>query len=212
MRIQRLGLTIQVIFLSVILFAGTSLASGSEITDSLKATIDQVIDIVKDESLKNDHLTRRQKIRQTIAKRFNYRQMVMRSLAKNWNDRTAQERAEFINLFRKLLENSYASKIESYSEEKIKYIDEKIKGNYALVKTEIIRNDGVINVDYKLIKENGEWQVYDFVIEGVSMIRNYRSQFSRIINKDSYQELVRKLSNKIDELELNNGKEAREQL
>ena len=186
--------------------------SASQITDSLKNTIDEIIKIVTDESLKNDQQARRGKIRRTIAKRFNYRQMVIRSLAKSWNDRTPQEREEFIQLFKKLLENSYARKIESYRDEKINYLNEITKGNYALVKTEIVRKDGNISVDYKLIKDNGDWKVYDFVIEGVSMIRNYRSQFSRIIQKDSYKELVKKLSAKIDELELNNGNGASENL
>ena len=67
-------------------------------------------------------------------------------------------------------------------------------------------------MDYKLIKENGEWMVYDFVIEGVSMVRNYRSQFTQIIRKDSYQVLVQKLSKKISELELNNGQSTSENL
>ena len=76
-----------------------------------------------------------------------------------------------------------------------------IKGKYALVKTEVVRKSSTIGVDYKLIQENGNWQVYDFVIEGVSMIRNYRSQFTKIIRRDSYEVLVQKLTEKINELE-----------
>ena len=131
--------------------------------------------------------------------------MVMRSLAKAWNDRTPKEREEFIGLFKKLLENSYASKIESYSDEKINYIDEVVKGKYALVKTEIVRKDSTIAVDYKLIRDNGKWLVYDFIVEGVSMIRNYRSQFSKIIRKESYKALVERLTAKISEIESDNN-------
>ena len=76
-----------------------------------------------------------------------------------------------------------------------------IKGKYALVKTEVVRKSSTIGVDYKLIQEKGSWQVYDFVIEGVSMIRNYRSQFTKIIRRDSYEVLVQKLTDKINELE-----------
>jgi len=78
---------------------------------------------------------------------------------------------------------------------------EQIKGKYALVKTQIVRKDGVIDVDYKMLKENGQWLVYDFVIEGVSLIRNYRSQFSKIISTESYATLVSKLSKKVKDLE-----------
>jgi phospholipid transport system substrate-binding protein len=100
-----------------------------------------------------------------------------------------------------LLENSYASKLEAYRDEKINYLDELIKGKYALVRTEVVRRSSTIEVDYKLIQENGDWKVYDFVIEGVSMVRNYRSQFTKIIRRDSYEVLVQKLTDKINEIE-----------
>ncbi len=180
---------------------GSVCFAGSEITAKLKSTIDKVIAIVKDEKLQRDKERRREALRNTIDERFNYRQMVMRSLAKNWDSRSDQERTKFILLFKSLLENSYASKLEAYRDEKIKYTGEVIKGKYALVKTEVVRPSSTIGVDYKLIQENGDWRVYDFVIEGVSMIRNYRSQFTKIIRKDSYEILVQKLTDKINKLE-----------
>ncbi len=173
----------------------------SQITADVKGTIDQVLAIVSDQNLKKDPALRREKLRQAIGLRFNYKQMVMRSLAKNYNDRSGKEREEFIELFKKLLENSYASKIENYQGKTINYVGEQVKGKYALVKTQIVRKDGVINVDYKLLNDNGEWLVYDFVIEGVSLIRNYKSQFSKIISTESYAALVSKLSKKVNDLE-----------
>ena len=187
--------------LVVNLAVGSVCFADSEITVKLKSTIDKVIAIVKDENLRNDKQGRRAALRKAIDERFDYRQMVMRSLAKNWDLRSDQERQQFISLFKSLLENSYASKLEAYSDEKINYIGEVIKGKYALVKTEVVRPNSTIAVDYKLTQENGDWQVYDFVIEGVSMIRNYRSQFTKIIRKDSYEVLVQKLTDKINELE-----------
>ena len=190
------------VFIAIYLFLGTGqLSAESQITADLRGTIDQVLKIVSDKNLQKDPTLRREKLRQAIALRFNYKQMVMRSLAKNYNERSDEEREEFTGLFKKLLENSYASKIENYQDETINYVDEKIKGNYAMVRTQIVRKDGVIDVDYKMIKDNGQWLVYDFVIEGVSLIRNYRSQFSKIISTESYGALVSKLSKKINELE-----------
>ena len=190
------------VFIAIYLFLGTGqLSAESQITADLRGTIDQVLKIVSDKNLQKDPTLRREKLRQAIALRFNYKQMVMRSLAKNYNERSDEEREEFTGLFKKLLENSYASKIENYQDETINYVDEKIKGNYAMVRTQIVRKDGVIDVDYKMLKNNGQWLVYDFVIEGVSLIRNYRSQFSKIISTESYGALVSKLSKKIDELE-----------
>jgi len=201
MKRQRFFIHLVVVGLMIHLSMVSECFAGSEVTSQLKGTIEKVIKIVQDEALTNDKQARRVALRKIIAERFNYRQMVMRSLAKNWDVRSDQERQEFIALFKSLLENSYANKLEAYKDEEINYLDEMIKGKYALVKTEVVRKSSTIGVDYKLIQENGNWQVYDFVIEGVSMIRNYRSQFTKIIRRDSYEVLVQKLTDKINELE-----------
>ncbi len=199
-------LQVGTVLLFFILSLTGEIFAESAITSDLKQTIDKVIQIVSDPSLKKNPKLRREKLRETIGVRFNYSQMVQRSLAKNNKGRTDKEREEFTRLFKKLLENSYASKIENYQDETINYVDEKVKGNYALVKTQIVRKDGTIDVDYKLINEDGKWTVYDFVIEEVSLIRNYRSQFSKIIKTESYSALVSKLSKKIKDLEANQNK------
>ncbi len=206
----KVGFTV-ISFVMMCLFCSPSVFA-SEITSGLKATIDEVIEIVTDEKLKSQEKMRREKLREAIGKRFNYHQMVMRSLARDWNNRTPKERKDFEALFKKLLENSYASKIESYSDEKINYVGEIVKGKYALVKTEIVRRDGTIEVDYKMILDEGEWKVYDFLIAGVSMIRNYNSQFAKIIRKESFDALVQKLSAKIEEIEASNGNAKSENL
>jgi phospholipid transport system substrate-binding protein len=203
MKRQRFFIHLVVVGLVIHLSMVSECFAGSEVTSQLKGTIEKVIKIIKNEALKNDKQARRVALRKIIAERFNYRQMVRRSLAKNWDARSDQERQEFIGLFKSLLENSYANKLEAYRDEEINYLDEMIKGEYALVKTEVVRKSSTIGVDYKLIQENGNWQVYDFVIEGVSMIRNYRSQFTKIIRRDSYEVLVQKLTDKINEIEQN---------
>ena len=180
----------------------------SKITADIRGTIDQVMEIITDPNLKSNPVLKREKLRQVIALRFNFKQMVMRSLAKNYKDLSDAERKEFTSLFKKLLENSYASKIENYKDEKINYVDEKVKGKYAMVRTQIVRKDGVVDVDYKMLNDGGQWLVYDFVIEGVSLIRNYKSQFSKIISTESYEALVSKLRKKIDELEAKSNADA----
>ena len=202
--LQKIGI---VLFSFLFILAGEAFAE-SAITKDLKQTIEKVIEIVSDPELKKNPKLKRERLRQTIGVRFNYAQMVMRSLAKNYKDRTDKEREEFTVLFKKLLENSYASKIENYQNEIINYVDEKVKGKYALVKTQIVRKDATIDVDYKLINDGGEWTVYDFVIEEVSLIRNYRSQFSKIIKTESYGALVDKLAKKIKALETNQDKDS----
>ena len=190
-----------ILFVVSLFWVSGQVFAQSQITADLKGTIDQVLEIVSDKDLKKNPTLRREKLRNVIGLRFNYKQMVMRSLAKNYKNRSENERKEFTMLFKKLLENSYASKIETYRNETIDYLGEQIKGKYAMVKTQVVRKDGVIDVDYKMLKENGQWLVYDFVIEGVSLIRNFRSQFSKIINTESYATLVSKLRKKVKDLE-----------
>ena len=209
---ERLWLSFPVVVFTAILAWDPGFAVASQVTEDVKDTIDKVIEIVGREDLKDNKEARREALREVIDQRFNYHQMVRRALAKNWKSRSDQERREFTDLFKKLLENSYASKLESYSDETINFTDEVIKGKYALVKTEVVRKASIIAVDYKLINGAGVWKIYDFVIEGVSMVRNYRSQFSKIIRKDSYEGLVRKLTDKVNDLENDTQKTASEKM
>ena len=195
----------RIIVLAVLLLFITTPVIASEIIDNLKATIEKVINIVTDESA-TDKEVRRKKLRGIIEKQFHYPIMVRNSLGKkNWNIRTPAEKEQFIELFKKLLESSYASKLESYSDEKINYLGEEIRGKFAKVKTEIVRKDATIPVDYKFYNENGKWLVIDFSIAEVSMVGNYNAQFKKIIYKESYDALVQKLSKKVKELENKNG-------
>ena len=190
-----------VIGLSINLMTASVCLAGSDATSQLKNTIDEVIKIAKKDSMESSKGDRRIAMQKAIDGRFNYSQMVRRSLGKTYDSLSDQKKQNFIRLFKGLLENSYASKLESYRDEKINFLDEVVKGKYALVKTNIVRSNNTIRVDYKLILGNGQWKVYDFVIEGVSMIRNYKAQFTKIIRRDSYEVLVEKLTKKINELE-----------
>jgi phospholipid transport system substrate-binding protein len=171
-------------------------------TNLMKQTIDKVIDILKNKELKKPGKAqeRRAEIRKVVGERFDFEEMAKRSLALHWRKRIPEERKEFVSLFSDLLERTYIKKIETYTDEKILYTDEKIEGNYAVVKTKIITKSNVeVPIDYRLLNENGDWKVYDVVVEGVSLINNYRSQFNDIIRRDSYEELVKRMKNKEQE-------------
>lgn len=192
-----------VIAFSLVLILGAGkTVQASGITEGLKATIDQVIGVVTNPQYKDDRTTRRAKMKDIIFPKFNFLEMGKRSLGnKHWKEISPEERKAFVDLFGKLLENSYANKLESYSDEKINYIDEIIKGRYAMVKTEVVRKNDTVNVDYKLIESPNQWRVYDIVVEGVSLIKNYRSQFGKIIHNDSFKTLMDKLDAKVKKLE-----------
>jgi len=171
-------------------------------TNLMKQTIDKVIDILKNKELKKTEKTneRRVAIRKVVGERFDFEEMAKRSLALHWKKRTPEERKEFVPLFSDLLERSYIKKIEGYTDEKFLYTDEKIDVDYAVVNTRIITKRNVeIPIEYRLLNKNGKWEVYDVVIEGVSLVNNYRNQFNTIIRRNSYEELVKRMKNKQEE-------------
>jgi phospholipid transport system substrate-binding protein len=172
-------------------------------TEEVKRVVDEVVRIVADPELKKPQKEpqRRQALRNTIAKVFDYQEMAQRSLATHWKERTPAERKEFVALFQTLLENSYAGKIESYHNEKILYLKESLEGDHAEVRSKVIAPKGdEYSLDYRLEQKGGKWMVYDVVIEGVSLVSNYRGQFNRIINSRGYPELIKKLRSKSEEI------------
>ena len=169
--------------------------------DDVKKTVDEVVRIVADKETKKNEQKRRQALKKSISVIFDYGEMAKRSLGKHWNERTAAEKKQFVDLFATLLENSYAGKIESYNNEKIIYLKETHENDHAEVKSKVVTaKRDEFTLDYRMLKQNDKWMVYDVIIEGVSLVSNYRSQFNRIISASGYGELVKKLQTKSSEL------------
>jgi phospholipid transport system substrate-binding protein len=188
------------LLLTVAIF--TSSVAFATPTDDLKRTVDEVVRIVADKEMKKNEVKRRQALKRTISTIFDYSEMAKRSMGKHWNQRTAVEKKHFTELFATLLENSYASKIESYNNEKIVYLRETVDGDYSEIKSKVVtaaRDE--FTLDYRLFRQDGKWMVYDVVIEGVSLVSNYRSQFNKIITANGYDRLVKKLQSKNEELQ-----------
>ncbi len=165
----------------------------------LQASIDNILNVLKDPSLKakDRQEQRREKLRKIAAERFDYRKMTQLSLGRYWKERTEGEKDEFTTLFSALLEDTYMSKIETYTDEKVVFLDERAAKNKAQINTKIITDSVEIPINYRMYQESkGNWMVYDMVIEGVSLIGNYRSQFGQILDNRSYADLVSKLKEK----------------
>jgi len=177
--------------------------ASASVTDEVKRVVDEVVRIVSNPELNKPQkeAQRRQMLRTTISRIFDFTEMAQRSLATHWKERTPDERKEFVSLFQTLLENSYAGKIEGYHNEKIVYLGESVDGDHAEVKSKVIAPKGdEYSLDYRLMAKGGKWMVYDVVIEGVSLVSNYRGQFNRIINNQGYPELLKKLRAKSEEI------------
>lgn len=164
-------------------------------TEVVRATIDEVISILENPDLKDPAklIPRRRMLEEVIATRFDYAEMSKRALAAHWRPLSEAERKEFVDLFKSFLSDRYAEKIEGYAGEQVSYLSERIEGSYAEVRTELRSSKVEVPMDYRLFLKGGRWHAYDIIVDGVSLVKNYRSQFNKIIHEDSYQELLKKL-------------------
>jgi phospholipid transport system substrate-binding protein len=177
-------------------------------TDQLKNHVERVVQTLEDPALKGEALTseRRHRVRLIANDIFDWAETAKRSLARHWQPLTDAQREEFVRLFGDLLERSYISKIELYGGERIQYVGEAVDGDVATVRTKIITKQGTeVPVEYRMLRRGDRWMVYDVVIENVSLISNYRTQFNRIIQTSSYQELVKKMKTKQEEFQGEEG-------
>ena len=171
-------------------------------TVEIKSTVDQVIQILTNPQLQGESKKqeRRKRLRDAIFVRFDFQEMAQRSLGAHWQRRTPEEQTQFIKVFSDLLEQTYVDKIESYNNEKFIYANERIDGSYAEVSSRMRTSKGEeFTINYKLHRVGEDWRVYDLVIENVSLINNYRSQFNRILTGSTYDELISRIKAKVSD-------------
>jgi phospholipid transport system substrate-binding protein len=159
--------------------------------------INEVLAVVTQQGLQPE--VRRAKLRDLIGKRFDFDTMSRSILARNWKKATPEQQTRFIELFRQLLENTYITTIESYSDEKFHYGKERVSGHKATVPVTITLKTGAdAPLVFKLRNKQGAWGVYDVVIEGASLISTYRSSFGTIVSKDGMDGLLQQLEEKVE--------------
>ncbi len=195
-----------VFLLHLLILHVPSAFTGSEgpLTEQIRTTVERVLVVVENSSLVEDSDGKKQNpqarakyradLRKAIFPQFDIPEMAKRSLGLNWRPRTSAEQKEFVDLFSFLLEDFLSDKLKSFEDEKFVYTGEVKDGDYAKVETRIVTKEGKeISIDYRFHLVDEDWKVYDMVIENVSLVKNYRSQFNRIIAKSSYQNLVRRI-------------------
>jgi phospholipid transport system substrate-binding protein len=185
------------VLLSYLLFPIASRADTP--TDQVRATVDKVLTIVRSPNPKSQAQIDAQyaQLLEVIYPRFDFTEMAKRSLGPHWARLTPEEQREFVKIFIPLMGRAYADNIESYTSQKVVYTRESKDQNYAQVDTKIISdNQPPLNINYKLHSVDKEWKVYDLVVEDISVVNNYRSQFNRVIARSSFAELVRTMKEK----------------
>jgi phospholipid transport system substrate-binding protein len=172
-------------------------------SEQLRTQVDRVLKVLEDAELKKEPRAkdRRAAVRKIANEIFDFTETARRSLGRHWQGRTPAEQQEFVQLFSDLLERTYISRVELYGGEKIVYAGDSIEGDQAKVQTKIQTKSGSdIPVEYRMHRKGERWLVYDVIIEGVSLVANYRTQFNKIIQTSSYGELVKKMKSKQEEL------------
>jgi len=198
------------IYLLFFVFSVAALAEDlSSPTGRVKDSVDKVLKVLKDESL--DRETRWDKIGIVINDSFDFRSMSQSVLATNWKKASPEERQQFVVFFSQYLEDTYRTKIEAYTNQKIEFVGETIRGKKAVVETLIITDNSEIPINYKLKNNDGTWFAYDVVIEGISLVNNYRSTFSAIVKNDGMDGLLNDIQNRVNKYKASQKEEAPKQ-
>jgi phospholipid transport system substrate-binding protein len=161
----------------------------------VRASVARVLSIVQaPNAVSSGGSQRRTEIRRVAQGLFDFNEMARLTMAGHWKNRSLREQEEFVRLFTDLLERSYLTTIENYAGERITFVGESISGPYAQVRSRITTERRMeISIDYRLIESGARWAVYDVVLDGVSLVSNYRSQFNSIIRTSSFADLLTKL-------------------
>jgi phospholipid transport system substrate-binding protein len=193
--------SIALMALALALFVGAPLAAAQVPLEQVRATVDKVIETLKEKGPRG--AARRERLSALIRPRFDFPLMAQWVLGPNWRKASAEEKQRFIALFTDTLEETYVGKIENYTDEQVRYVGEKIEGDKAVVDTLIVTRSAEIPISYKLVRKGQEWLVYDVVIEGVSLVRNFRTTYDEIARKEGLGGLLTKMEEKLREMRSN---------
>ncbi|XPV76581.1 MAG: MlaC/ttg2D family ABC transporter substrate-binding protein [Desulfovibrio sp.] len=186
-----------------VLSCNVALAGEQTPTEAIKNAVDNIINVISDKkynTMKDGADKRYADLESTVDKSFDFGDLSARSVGKPWLDFTPQQREAFIDAFSTLLKKTYIQKLGDYNGEKVDYLNEKVRGNRAMVLTQIEQNQKIIPVNYKLVKKNS-WMVYDVIVEGVSLVKNYRVQFSKLLRNKSVEEVIEQIRERLQKLE-----------
>jgi phospholipid transport system substrate-binding protein len=165
-------------------------------TDQVRSYTDRVLKVLEDPALTQPQ--RREAVRSLAAEAFDTTETAQRALGVHWQQRTPAEREQFVKLFANLLEQTYVSRIDEYGGEHLEYVGEQVDGDKATVRARIVTSKGTeVAVESRVIQKGDRWLIYDILIENLSLISNYRSQFDRVIRTSSYGELVKRLQARV---------------
>ena len=188
--------------LAMLLPGAVGVARAGAPTDQVREYTDAVVKVLEDPALKSEDKKpeRRAAVRKIASEVFDVQETARRALGPHWQQRTPQQQQEFVQLFADLLEQTYISKIDLFGGERLRFTDEKIDGDNAIVRAKVLTKQATeVPVEARMLRKGDRWLIYDILIENISLVGNYRAQFDRIIRTSSYDELVKRLRDKRSE-------------
>jgi phospholipid transport system substrate-binding protein len=185
-----------VLSLAALALSPVAPARAATPTEELKTYTDRVVKILENRSLTAQQ--RRAAVREVAGEVFDVEEVARRAMAQHWAKLNPADRQEFVQLFSELLELTYITRIDEYGGERLTYVDEQVEGERAVVRAKIVTRSGTeVPVDSRLLRKSGKWMIYDILIEGVSLVGNYRTQFDRVMRTGGYQELSKRLRERL---------------
>ena len=191
--------TLMTMTAALLLGLTASVAAALTPTETVKSRVDEALQSLSPKANPGADAAERRRadIRRAADTLFDFPDMSRRALGRHWTDRTPAEREEFTRLFTDLIARTYIGKIDRYAGESIAYVGERVDGDEASVRSQVVTAKGSqIPVEYRLHRANDTWSAYDVLIENVSLVGTYRSQFDRIIKAESFADLLRRLREK----------------
>lgn len=188
-----------------LLCLASTLQAALDPLSQIKETVDRIIAVLKDEQLAAPEMraARRGKVEDLVDSVFDFQAMGKKTLSDTWETLALAEKKEFVELLARMVKQRYIGKIDSYAGQEVVFKRQRQKGELALVYSDLLDNNTEIPIDYKMVFNGDRWVVYDLRIENVSLVANYRSDFSRIINKDGVPALMKKMREIVDQFETN---------
>jgi phospholipid transport system substrate-binding protein len=186
-----------------LLFLAPTLQAAMDPLNQIKATVDSIITILKDKQLAAPEMraTRRNRVEELVDGVFDFQEMGKKTLSDTWDTMSAAAQKEFVDLLARMVKQRYIGKIDSYAGQEVVFKNQRQKGTLALVYSDLLDNNTEIPIDYKMMRNGDQWVVYDLKIENISLVANYRSDFSRIIKKDGVPALLKKMRETVDQFE-----------
>jgi phospholipid transport system substrate-binding protein len=176
-------------------------------TEELRRYTDRVIRVLQDPSLTS--AARRAAVRALAEEVFDVGETARRALGPHWRERSQSEREAFVRVFHDLLEQTYLPRVDDYRGEWIQYVSERVDDDHATVRAVVVTRLGLpVAVETRLLRKGERWQIYDVLIEKVSLVATYRAQFDRVIRTSSYEDLIYRLKARVERLAQANAQRA----